>query len=138
MATIRIRCLGGSCDAPSYRAPTYLACSKHRRVRSSTRSAKKSSLRVPWLAARYKVIGTDTKATSEGSEGLVVPAWDQEEMMIVALKRQDRKSDEAVGELMFFNASPRHPHVVSIIDAFVDEEHLVIVFEYMAASLMHM
>ena len=89
------------------------------------------------MAARYKVLGTDTKATSEGSEGLVVPAWDQEEMMIVALKRQDRKSDEAVRELMFFNATPRHPHVVSIIDAFVDEEQLVIVFEYMAASLMH-
>ena len=40
--------------------------------------------------------------------------------------------------MMFFNAIPRHPHVVSIIDAFVDEEQLVIVFEYMACSLMHM
>ena len=45
-------------------------------------------------------------------------------------------ADEAVRELLF-NAILRHPHVVSIIDAFVDEEQLVIVFEYMAASLMH-
>jgi hypothetical protein len=37
------------------------------------------------MAARYKVLGTDTKATSEGSEGLVVSAWDQEETMAGAL-----------------------------------------------------
>jgi hypothetical protein len=32
------------------------------------------------MAARYKVVGTETKAASEGSEGLVVPTWDQEEI----------------------------------------------------------
>ena len=104
-----------------------------------TAQASIVAIGVGTMAARYTVLGTDTKATlSEGSYGEVVPAWDQKQMMLVALKRQDRKSDEAVRELMFFSAIPNHPHVVSIIVAFVEEEQLVIVFEYMTSSLMDM
>ena len=113
MATIR--CLGGSCDAPSYRAPSL----QQTQACSIIDTFVEEEQFVGTMAARYKVLGTDTKATSEGSEGLVVPAWDQEDLMIVALKRQDRKSDEAPRELMFFNAIPHHPHVVSIIETFV-------------------
>jgi hypothetical protein len=41
--------------------------------------------RVGTMATRYKVLGSDAKATSEGRKGLVEPAWDQEEMIVVAL-----------------------------------------------------
>jgi hypothetical protein len=50
---------------------------------------------------------------------LVVLAWDQEEMMIVALKRQDRKSDEAVRD--FWTMSRRF----YVITASVEKELLV-------------
>jgi hypothetical protein len=79
MATIRsvswppfVRCLGGSCDAPSYRAPTL----QQTQACAITDTHVEEDRVVCTMAARYKVLGTETKATSQRSEGLVVPAWD--------------------------------------------------------------
>lgn len=82
--------------------------------------------------------GSNVKAElGRGSYGYPVPAWDAKEGRLVAMKRQDTDSDDAVREMVFFHtmASARSLHLVELFDMFVENRTMTLVFEYMRSNL---
>jgi len=84
------------------------------------------------MSQQYSRLGTDKLGA--GSYGYVYPAWDSKESRLVAVKVQQRKSEEAAREMMFFQSIPSHAHLVTILDAYVEESNLQMVFEYLYNS----
>ena len=82
--------------------------------------------------SRYKLLGS---SLGKGSYGTVSPAWDLKEERLVAIKKQEGSSDEAVREMMLFDMLPPHPNRLRMYDKFCGSAHLYIVFEYMILSL---
>ena len=70
-----------------------------------------------------------------GAYGQVSPAWDTKEGRLVAIQVQQRASESAKREMMFFQSVPHHPNVLRILDTFVSGLELSLVFEYCILSL---
>ena len=81
------------------------------------------------MSERYRRLGTST--LGRGSYGYVYAAWDSKESCTVAIKVQKRESDEAVREMMFFQSIPSHKHLLKMLDTFVQQANLCLVFEYL-------
>lgn len=85
------------------------------------------------MSQRYTRLGTET--LGRGGYGYVYAAWDSKEACLVAVKVQQCKSNEAVREMMFFQSIPRHEHTLKMLDSYVDQTKLCLVFEYLYNSL---
>ena len=85
------------------------------------------------MSQRYARLGIDKLGV--GTYGYVYPAWDSEERRLVAVKVQKKKSEEAAREMMFFQSIPSHAHLITMLDAYVEEPNLLLVFEYLYNSL---
>ena len=54
---------------------------------------------------------------------------------MVAIKQQRRGSEEAGREMLIYDSLPRHPNLLCLLDKFVMEPYLNLVFEYLHSSL---
>ena len=86
---------------------------------------------------RYLPVGRGGKQSmlGRGSDGQVSPAWDTEKERLVGIKVQQRESQSAIREMMFFQWLPHHPNVLRMLDMFVSGPELTLVFEYCILSL---
>ena len=86
---------------------------------------------------RYLPVGRGGKQSmlGRGSYGQVSPAWDTGKERLVAIKVQQRESQSAMREMMFFQCVPHHPNVLRMLDMFVSGSDLSLVFEYCTLSL---
>ena len=88
------------------------------------------------MGSQYLRIGNGADSTlGEGAYGTVFRAWDTVSQRLVAIKRQNRCSETAEREMMFFHTIPRHPNLLKMFDQYVVKEHLFLVFEYCTLSL---
>ena len=81
------------------------------------------------MSEMYRRLGTS--ALGRGSYSYVYAAWDSKESRTVAIKVQKSESDEAVREMMFFQSIPSHKHLLEMLDTFVQQARLCLVFEYL-------
>ena len=81
------------------------------------------------MRQRYSRLGIDKLGV--GTYGYVYPAWDSEERRLVAVKVQKKKSEEAAREMMFFQSIPSHAHLITMLDAYVEEPTYNLVLDYL-------
>ena len=84
---------------------------------------------------RYRLLGKSSASLGRGSYGNVRAAWDRQTQKLVAIKIQDRKSDEGARELMLFQCLPEHPNLLRLHDMFVSGGEMSMVFDYCLLSL---
>ena len=77
--------------------------------------------------SRYRPLG---RPLAHGSYGEVSVAWDSKVNGIVALKKQQAKSETATRELNAYRSLPEHPNVLSILNSFVVDRCLYFAFRY--------
>ena len=87
---------------------------------------------------RYSLLGKNSASLGKGSYGYVRAAWDTQTQKLVAIKIQDRKSDEGLRELMLFQCLPEHPNLLRLHKVFVSGDEMSMVFDYCLLSLADM
>ena len=87
---------------------------------------------------RYALLGKRSASLGRGSYGNVRAAWYRQTQKLVAIKIQDRRSEEGLRELMLFQCLPEHPNLLRVHNVFVSGNEMSIVFDYCLLSLADM